>query len=1110
MERKTGAALMLLIVLVMSAFMSGEVKAGNKGGITPTMCVSRQYGSYYARNDWCGWHSGPYQGAMDFTCCPPPRCNDGYVPPPPPACSTSASNATSANGAAAASVNVPKDKASGRFPRAAKLAVSQPESRYRRISSALLTISILIGALGGIALSIKKLLRPAFVSLPRRRHRAQWALPFPRAVGFACVAAAFALISGAWRLNGSARLSIAKAKASPASLAADSWQVQPSATTAAAVAAAPEFSSALQIGSTGKTQIGGTAVDKQGNTYVAGAFFGNITFQTKPQATTLASTEDYDVFVAKFDASGQPLWARMANGATGLTHIDPASMAEEHFSLDGALSLAVDAQGNAYVGGGFVRSLSFKDASGKVVATLGDSNPDINFELFVAKFDASGTLAWARGGMSNALDNQPDEEDLASAINGITDIVVDKAGNPYVAGSFSGTNFLGRAVTNNGQRDVLLSRLNPATGAPVWVSTPGSAGIDAAKGLAIDDNANLYLIGDVGATITFPTQPQLTTLTVDDTYGDVFIAKYDQNGNALMAKQIAGDKPIEGIQIAASGAGELYLTGAFEGHAQFDSISLTDPSNGTGASGYLAKYDTNGNAVWARAFGHVGGENPNGDIYGYRVAVDGAGTPYVFGIFEGEATFGLESPAAQRTLKSEGESDRFIAHYDSAGNYQWAKQLAGSGVDDYSPSNPTDVPVEFVPLRFVYNNATNTMTVTGDLNGTLKLDRLTLNAGFDIQSYIATLPVSSAQFSAANYTVNENAGTVVINVTRTGDTSGAVSVNYATSDGTAQQRLDYLATTGTLSFAAGETSKTFTVSIIDDAYVEGNETINLTLSNPNPATTSIAAPVTVSLTILDNDTATPTTNPIDDTNFFVRQQYLDFLNREPDSGGFAYWTNLINGCGTDANCINSRRVSVSAAFFIEQEFQQTSFFVYRVRRASLGTQPTYAQFTADRNQIGLGSDANKTAFTQSFAQLPEFLAKYPASQTGSQFINALLANVKQSSGIDLSSKQNELANEYLMGSTQTESRARVIRKLVEYAEYTKAEYNPAFVLAEYFGYLRRDPDAGGYQFWLDVLNNRVPNNYRSMVCAFITSAEYQLRFSSVITRTDKVCGSLAP
>ncbi len=95
-------------------------------------------------------------------------------------------------------------------------------------------------------------------------------------------------------------------------------------------------------------------------------------------------------------------------------------------------------------------------------------------------------------------------------------------------------------------------------------------------------------------------------------------------------------------------------------------------------------------------------------------------------------------------------------------------------------------------------------------------------------------------------------------------------------------------------------------------------------------------------------------------------------------------------------------------------------------------------------------------------------------------------------------------------STQTESRARVIRKLIEYTEYIKAEYNPAFVLAEYYSYLRRDPDAGGYQFWLDVLNNRVPNNYRSMVCAFINSAEYQLRFSSIVIRTDKICGNLAP
>ena len=83
-----------------------------------------------------------------------------------------------------------------------------------------------------------------------------------------------------------------------------------------------------------------------------------------------------------------------------------------------------------------------------------------------------------------------------------------------------------------------------------------------------------------------------------------------------------------------------------------------------------------------------------------------------------------------------------------------------------------------------------------------------------------------------------------------------------------------------------------------------------------------------------------------------------------------------------------------------------------------------------------------------------------------------------------------------------------MRLVVENATFKAAEYNRAFVLMQYFGYLRRDPDEGGYQFWLDVLNNRVPGNFRGMVCAFITSPEYQQRFSSVVTRTDRVCGEI--
>lgn len=248
-------------------------------------------------------------------------------------------------------------------------------------------------------------------------------------------------------------------------------------------------------------------------------------------------------------------------------------------------------------------------------------------------------------------------------------------------------------------------------------------------------------------------------------------------------------------------------------------------------------------------------------------------------------------------------------------------------------------------------------------------------------------------------------------------------------------------------------------------------------------------------------------NPIDESGFFAREHYFDFLNRYPDSGGLSFWTNEIEKCGADTRCFSSRRVDVSAAFFFSTEFQTTGFYVYSVRRAALGTQPTYGQYIIDKSQLGNGTEANKTAFAEAFVQRPEFLAKYPASQNGSDFIDALIATIQANSGVNLTSRRPELVNEYLLGSTQVQSRARVIRKAISYTEFVNAEFNPAFVLAEYFGYLRRDPDPGGYAFWLNRLNLN-GSNFRSMVCAFLTSAEYQQRFGPTVTRTDKECQDL--
>jgi hypothetical protein len=251
-----------------------------------------------------------------------------------------------------------------------------------------------------------------------------------------------------------------------------------------------------------------------------------------------------------------------------------------------------------------------------------------------------------------------------------------------------------------------------------------------------------------------------------------------------------------------------------------------------------------------------------------------------------------------------------------------------------------------------------------------------------------------------------------------------------------------------------------------------------------------------------------TANPLDTTEYFIRQQYVDILGREPDEGGFNYWSNRILECLGDELCINSRRREVAAAFFIEQEFQRSGSFIHNLYKAVLSRQPLYNEYSADRQLVvgGATLEADKLAFVKTFVQRAEFLQRYQSNATAESFVDALLTNVLQTSGVDLSGQRDSLVSRYNTGANQIESRSLVVRDVGDNGVLRQAEYNPAFVLTEYFGYLRRDPDAGGYAFWLDVLNNRAPGNYHSMVCAFITSTEYQRRFSAIVSRSNSDCG----
>jgi hypothetical protein len=358
---------------------------------------------------------------------------------------------------------------------------------------------------------------------------------------------------------------------------------------------------------------------------------------------------------------------------------------------------------------------------------------------------------------------------------------------------------------------------------------------------------------------------------------------------------------------------------------------------------------------------------------------------------------------------------------------------------------------------------------------------------------------SSLQFNATTYSVGESEGSAVIEVTRFGSSQSVISVNYATSDGTASNRTDYITSSGTLNFAPGETVKSFAIPIVDDLYVEADETLTLMLSEPGGGVFP-GSPSTATLRILSNDATTPTNNPLDDAQFFVNQHYLDFLNREPDTAGLAYWTNEITKCGNNSACTIRRRIDVSAAFFIENEFQQSGNFVYRIYKGALGRQPVYSEFGLDRSKVVGGTETDKVSLLAAFVQRPEFKSIYPDTLTNAAFVNKLF----DTAGLTPFTTERQ---QQIDAMNSGKTRAQVVRDVVEIQAFKDREFNASFVLAEYFDYLRRDPDPAGYAFWLDVLNNRDPNNYLGMVCAFITSREYQERVSSVVTRTDAECAN---
>lgn len=523
--------------------------------------------------------------------------------------------------------------------------------------------------------------------------------------------------------------------------------------------------------------------------------------------------------------------------------------------------------------------------------------------------------------------------------------------------------------------------------------------------------------------------------------------------------------------------GSLYVT-----YAEFNQFSER-PNNG-GGKGFVRKFDTNGVRDPAFVINNGVFDQDNARLsapWGLVLA------PANFGAFSNKLLVG--------DFGSSGSDAASVFAFDPAtGAY------AGEMVDEGGGALKIDRLWSLVFGNGVNGGDSNTLYFTAGIFSEA-------HGLFGSLKPVSGVTTSTVRFSSSDYFAGEGDGFFDVTVTRSGDVSGTASVNYATVDNGAFQFSDYEIALGKLTFAPGETSKTFRILIVDDKSLAGGTMFTLNLVLSNASGTGLATPSIARLSIQDNEFDTPgqPPNANDDPSLFVRQQYYDFLNRVPDTAGFNFWVNQITSCGSNAQCIENKRINVSAAFFLSIEFQRTGMTAYLTHRLGSVSFMRYGTFMRDVQALqkdyvfgAPGADAqieaNKQAFFNDFVSRPEFVARF-FGFTNAQYVDTLLALR------DVGSSQVErdaLVNGLNAG---TETRATVLRKITENEAFKQRELNTAFVLMEYYGYLRRNPDDPpdnnftGFNFWLNKLNSFNGDFHKSdMVKAFLRSTEYRGRF----------------
>jgi hypothetical protein len=390
---------------------------------------------------------------------------------------------------------------------------------------------------------------------------------------------------------------------------------------------APPFAWAASAGGTKNNKVRGVAVDREGNVFVAGEGFGDLRLDSKPDGKLVKGRGELDFFVAKLDPRGRFLWAHLAGGA----------------KTDRGYAVATDAAGNCYVTGHYESADA--EFSGTKLPQRG------GYDIFVAKYDRAGQLAWIRTAGGKGYDHGHG-------------IAIDGRGDVLICGAVEGDAEFGGVAFPNGNGSRLYCAKYRADGSFVWAKISTGAATGAGQGIAVDAAGNSYVAGHNTGAGKIGQQALASTGGTSAT-----LVKFSSEGEALWVTQQLGAPSFHFHEVACDASGRVWAVGMFRGTVKISGGSFTTASD-TDRDALICHYDTAGKLRWSQV-----GHGPATD-YALGVATDGKGNCFVTGEFSASFTLGRE------TLQTRGSTDIYVAKFDAAGALRWLSQSGGPGSDN--------------------------------------------------------------------------------------------------------------------------------------------------------------------------------------------------------------------------------------------------------------------------------------------------------------------------------------------------------------------------------------------------------------------------------------------